>query len=136
MDAAQKRNVIIGVAGALLVAGVLWLAFGGDAEGLRDVTADSKEAREAMQVLEAIARDPKSVPEHMSAAAAAGIHEMVTGVAERMAEADSVRFESAGWWGGYLRVQVSWPRPGAEPLARTFFFKKEDGRLRVTGLQL
>ena len=66
MEAAQKRNVIIAVAGALLVAGVLWLVFGGDAEGLRDVTADAKEAREAMQVLEAIARDPESVADHMT----------------------------------------------------------------------
>lgn len=136
MDAGTRRKVVIGVAGALLVVGVLWLVFGGDAEGLRDVTADSKEAREAMQVLEAIARDPESVADHMSTDATGGARGMVGDVALRMAEAESLQFESAGWWGGYLRVQVSWPRPGAEPLARTFFFKKEDGRLRVTGLQL
>jgi len=136
MDAGTRRKVVIGVAGALLVVGVLWLIVGGRGSELREVGGQSKEVQEAMQVLEAIARDPESVADHMSTDATAGAQGMVGDVARRMAEAESLQFESAGWWGGYLRVRVSWPRPGAEPLARTFFFKKEDGRLRVTGLQL
>ena len=136
MDARTRRKVVMGVAAALVAGGVLWLAFGRRGGGLREVRGQSREVQEAMQVLEAIARDPERVADHMSADATGGAREMVGDVARRMAEAESLRFESAGWWGGYLRVQVSWPRPGAEPLARTFFFKKQDGRLRVTGLQL
>ena len=136
MDATQKRNVIIGVAGGLLVVGVLWLMIGGCDKGLRDVTAESADAREAMQVIEAIAENPKSVADHMASDAASGVHEMVTEVAERMAESESIQFGSAGWWDGYMRVQVSWPRPEGEPLTRTFFLQKEGGRLCIRGLQL
>jgi hypothetical protein len=136
MDATRKRNVLFAAVGGLVVVGLLWFVFAGGDGRLREVTGESKEAREAMQVIQAIARDPKSVPEHLCADTPAGVQKMVTDVAEHMGGAESIQFESAGWWGGYMRVRVSWPRAEGEPLSRTFFFQEEGGRLRIRGLQL
>ena len=136
MDATRKRNMIIGVAGGLVVIVVLWLMMAGGGESLRDVSGDSQDAREAMEVLTAIAMDPKSVPDHMVSDVARGVLTTVTETAEQMAKGRGIELESAGWWRGFMRVQVSWTSAAGEPLNRTFFLQKEGGRLCIRGLQL
>jgi hypothetical protein len=135
MAPTQKRNLMIGVAGGLLVV-VLWLVIAGGGKELRDVGGESRDAREAMEVIQAIAADPRCVQEHMADDAASGNQRMVAETAVRMSEGDAVQFVSAGWWDGYMRLQVSWTSKDGAPLTRTFFLKKQDGRLRIRGLQL
>ena len=136
MDATRKRKVLLGAVGGLVAVCLIWLVFGRDGNKLREVSGDSRDAQEAMRVLRAVAEDPKSLDAHMTADAVAGVRERVTETVEQMAKAESIEFVSAGWWRGYMRVQVSWPRPEAKPATSTFFLQKEDGELRIRGLQL
>ncbi|NLW51692.1 MAG: hypothetical protein GXY85_12760 [Candidatus Brocadiaceae bacterium] len=132
----RRKHMVVGVLAGLAVVAVFWAVLGGGGRGLRHVSGESADAREAMEVIRAIAGDPTTVAAHMVAGAASGVQEMVAETAERLQEAESIRFEEAGWHGGYLRVRVSWPRPEGDPLTRTFFLKSEGGRLRISGLQL
>lgn len=135
MDARRKRTVLLVSGAGALVLVLAWFLVARMGGGLRQVSGESAEMAEAMRVIEVIALDPARVPDYMASDASGIAVRMVTDVAKRLPGPESLKPKSAAWWGGYLRITVSWPRPEGEPLERTFFLKREGGELRITGLQ-
>ena len=134
MDADLRRNALLVALGVLAVCVVLFLVMGRNEYARDDAPADSAEVQQAMEVLSSIAADPASVPEHMSADATGQARNFVLDAAEAMSATESIDRMESGWFGRFLRITVTCPRPVAKPLVKTFYFRKEDGEMRITGL--
>jgi hypothetical protein len=108
---------------------------GGDDYDRRDLTLDSPEAQEAIAVTAQLAENPRLVPQYMSAAARENARAAVRTAADAMAELRNAEPIEAAWFGDYLRLRVACEREDADTLELRFLFRREDGELRLTGMQ-
>lgn len=96
---------------------------------------DSKEVQQSLEILRKVAANPRSVAEFMSVDATKRARVAVAAAAVQMSRASSVEAKDADWFGEYLRVGVVCPTSEGKSLERYFFLKREDGELRITGLE-
>jgi xanthine dehydrogenase iron-sulfur cluster and FAD-binding subunit A len=138
MDEGLKRNILmVGLAAVILLAAlvVALRSCGGGDYARQDLTLDSADAREAIAAVGEMAVTPERATDHMATDARPNARAAVRTAAEAMFELKEVEPVDATWFGDYLRLTVACERDGAEPLELRFFFRREDGRLRITGMQ-
>ena len=102
---------LLGVAGVIVVAAVvlsiIFMAVAGKRDyAERPAQADSPEVKLAFEVLRNIVGQPRAVEKSMSSDAGKRARARMNSLADQMAGASSMDFESAGWYGDYLRVDV------------------------------
>jgi len=128
--------VAAGLTALAVVCCLLYLALRGGRYDRSDLGPDSRDVREALAVLRSVAGRPEDLAQHLSRDATPRARAALEQVVGTMAEAESVDYKEAAWFGDYLRVGVSCPRADGGPVVRYFLLKEERGELRLTGLQL
>jgi hypothetical protein len=135
VNLSRKYAIVISVgAGALCL--ILCLALHKSAYKRSKAPPDSADVQQALQMLRSMAAAPATAPGYMSSDARQTARKAVAGAAEAMGKAKSVERKDSQWFGSYLRVGVTCPRAGGVPYEQHFFLKKQDGELRITGLDL
>jgi len=129
-----RRNIIASVAGALVLCSFLYLALGRKPYRLRKATADSDEVRQALEVVRLIAAAPEGALDYASSEAKESGRVALAEAAKQMSGAQSVELKDAAWFGHYLRLGVTCKKGGKESFRGHFFLKREQGQLRITGL--
>jgi hypothetical protein len=132
----RKQALIAGILGGAALCVLLVSMLPGGAYRRRETSAESDEVRRSLELLRQIAAAPETADGRMSPSARANARVAVARAAQRMAEADSVELRDAAWFGDYLRVGVTCPQGGGEPVELYFFLREEGGELRITGLQM
>ncbi len=134
---AYRRRKVVAVvlfAGAALGLAGFGLLRGGRYEQ-RGAGPASEQARAALEVIHALAREPESVADHLHPTATRLAQGAVEKAAELLHKAESYRLKDAEWFGEYLRVGVLCVLKDGREMERYFLFREEGGQLLVTGLQ-
>jgi hypothetical protein len=138
MDRTQKRNLLAGALACVVLLGLVLTAArscGGDDYSQHDLGLDAPDARRAVEVVSGLAAAPGEVESHMSETARPNAVAAVQEAAKAMSGLRSVEPVDAAWFGDYMRLTVSCKREAGPPLELSFFLVREDGELRITGMQ-
>jgi len=131
----MKRPVQIGLGAGVIAAVALYGILYGARYRQHPAAATAPDVQAAIEVIRAMAASPEAAREHLSADVTQLAANNVLACAAQLSKASPVEFTRADWFGDYLRVGVRCRTPEGIPLEAYFLFKKEAGRLRVTGLQ-
>jgi hypothetical protein len=103
----------------------------------RELSADSADVQEALQVLRAMASKPDRALDYASADAKGMARSALGDAAGQMSRARAVELKAEGtaWFGPYLRLGVTCPMAAGKPFERYFYLKREGGALRLTGVE-
>ncbi len=135
MEFNLKRYAVIGAVVLVVVCVAIAKMRGGNRYSPDEAGAESAEVREALEMLRAMAQKPSTTPDYMSADSSTQARDFVMDAAELMSRAQSVEHKASTWFGDFLRVTVTCPRDGAKALEKTFYLKKVDGQMRITGME-
>ncbi len=135
MEFDLKQYAVIGAVVLVVVCVATVKMRGCNAYSPDDAGAESAEVQEALEMLRAMAQEPSTTPDFMSVDSNTQARDFVMAAAELMSRAQSVEHKESTWFGDFLRVTVTCPRDGAKALEKTFYLKKVDGQMRITGLE-
>jgi hypothetical protein len=126
-------KVAAGVAIALL-AGILLLGSRGGRYARRQAGPESSEVQGALEIVRAVVADPQGADVHVADDASTPARSAVSAAAVRLSKAADLDYQTANWYGDYLRLSVSARTPDGRHVEERFFFIRDGGRLLITGV--
>ncbi|MCD6416046.1 MAG: hypothetical protein J7M08_05055 [Planctomycetes bacterium] len=128
-----KALLVLGLVALGSLAAALFL--GGKDYSRKETVPESPEVKESLEVIGRMLARPEQTAQCLARDASARARFACEALARQMSEAEVMGHSESAWVGQYLNLSVEFRLPNGQAVEKNFYLKKQEGRMRITGVQ-